>query len=173
MQLERILNKEHQFGDTLAKSVAQDRRADFALCLAMLSPNALDFSEFHLPESELTEQDKSEDALKKELQIGPQQQTAPNTYDMTLGENNSLLLHEQGLTELRLRNCLSPEPFHIRDDKKHIELAVIDNCEPTVQAKIFAQRAGALAIDKPKMDAAGFYDQLASGEMQQAVQLSA
>ncbi|WP_277750388.1 VC2046/SO_2500 family protein [Pseudoalteromonas phenolica] len=92
---------------------------------------------------------------------------------MTIGENNSRLLHEQGLTELRLRNCLSPEPFHIRDDKKHIELAVIDNCEPTVQAKIFAQRAGALEIDKPKMDAAGFYDQLASGEMQQAVQLSA
>ena len=173
MQLERILNKEHQLGDTLAKSVAQERRADFALCLAMLSPNALDFSEFHLPESELIEPDKSEDALKKELQIGPQQQTAPNTYDMTIGENNSRLLHEQGLTELRLRNCLSPEPLHIRDDKKHIELAIIDNCEPTVQAKIFAQRAGALEIDKPKIDAAGFYDQLASGEMQQAVQLSA
>ena len=173
MQLERILNKEHQLGDTLSKSVAQERRADFALCLAMLSPNALDFSEFHLPESELIESDKSEEALRKELQIGPQQQMAPNTYDLTIGENNSGLLHEQGLTELRLRNCLSPEPFHIRDDKQHIELAIIDNCEPTVQAKIFAQRTGELEIDKPKIDAAGFYDQLASGVMQQAIKLSA
>lgn len=173
MQLERILNKEHQLGDKLAKSVAQNRRADFALCLAMLSPNALDFSEFHLPKSELIEPDRSENALKKELQVGPQQHTAPATFDMTIGQSNSRLLLEHGLTELRLRNCLSPEPLNIRDDKQHLLLAVVDNCEPTVQAKIFAQRAGSLEIDKPKIDGAGFYDQLASGEMQKAVQLSA
>jgi hypothetical protein len=173
MQLERILNKEHQLGDMLAKSVEQDRRADFSLCLAMLSPNVLDFSVFHLPESEKHEPDRSEEALKKELQIGPQQKMAPEKFDMLIGQHNSRLFHEQGLTELRLRNCLAPEPLHIRDDKKHIELAIVDNCEPTVQAKIFAQRAGALEFDKPKMDAAGFYDQLASGEMQQAIQLSA
>lgn len=173
MQLERILNKEHQFGDTLAKSVAQGRRADFALCLAMLSPNVLDFSEFHLPESETSEPDRSESALKKELQIGPQQKMAPEHFDMLIGEHNSRLLHEQGLTELRLRNCLDPEPLHIRDDKKYIDLVVLDNCEPTVQAKILAKRAGVLEADKPKMDAVGFYDQLESGEMQQAIQLSA
>ena len=173
MQLEQILNKEHQLGDRLLKSVTQSRRADFSFYLALLSPDALDFSEFHLPETRKSEPDKSEEILKKELQIGPQQEIAPESFNMCIGENNRALLQTHGLTELRLRNCLVPEPLHIRDDKKHISLEIIDNCEPSVQAKLFAKRENRIELDRPQMDAAGFFDQLNSGDMQGALKLTA
>lgn len=173
MQIERILNKEHQLGSALSHSVAQSRRADFAMCLAMLSPNALDFSQFHLPHGEPEVLDKSEEALKKQLQIGPEQPLAPEKFDMLIGQHNAHILQTSGLTDIKLNHLLNPEPLSARDDKHYIDLLVLDNCEPTVQAKIIAKREEKLAAAKPDIDAAGFYDQLASGEMQSALSISA
>ncbi|OHU86575.1 MULTISPECIES: VC2046/SO_2500 family protein [Pseudoalteromonas] len=173
MQFDVVLTREDQLGNALSVSVTEHRRADFSMLLAMLSQDALEFSQFHLPESELNEADLSELALKKELQIGPQQALAPETYDMSIGQNNASRLAQSSLTTLKLQQCLSPEPLAIRNDKTHIPLEVVDNCEIAVRKRLESIKSGASIEEKPAMNAAGFYDQLASGQMQSALQLTA
>jgi hypothetical protein len=173
MQLDAVLTREDQLGTALSVSVTEQRRADFSMLLAMLSQDALDFSQFHLPESSLQEADLSEQALKKELQIGPQRAFAPEQFDMLIGQSNARILNEGGMASLRLNDCLSPEPLAIRDDKKHVPLIVVDNCELSVRKRFESVKNGDSVHEKPAMNAAGFYDQLASGEAQSALQLSA
>ncbi|CAM4152314.1 VC2046/SO_2500 family protein [Pseudoalteromonas byunsanensis] len=173
MQFDVVLTREDQLGNALSVSVTEHRRADFSMLLAMLSQDALEFSQFHLPESELIEAELSESALKKELQIGPQQALAPETYDMLIGQDNAARLAQSSLTTLKLQQCLSPEPLAIRNDKAHIPLVVVDNCEIAVRKRLESVKNGASKEEKPAMNAAGFYDQLASGQMQSALQLTA
>lgn len=173
MQIDNILTREDQLGGALAICVSAQRRADFSMLLAMLSQDALDFSQFHLPEEEQQESDKSESALKKELQIGPAQVLAPADFDMLIGQNNAQCLSQSSMTSLRLSHCLNPEPLAVRDDCKHIPLVVVDNCELAVRNRLDMDKKGEGTADKPKMDAAAIYDQLNSGEMQSALQLSA
>ncbi|MBQ4845875.1 queD like 2 [Pseudoalteromonas sp. MMG013] len=173
MQIGSILTREDQLGGALSVSVNEQRRADFSMLLAMLSQDALDFSQFHLPEDETVESDLSEDALKKEFQVGPKQSLAPAQFDMLIGKNNAESLSRSSMASLRLANCLDPEPLAIRDDYKHIPLMVVDNCELAVRRRLESEIHGGVAIDKPKMDAAAMYDQLNSQEMQNALMQSA
>jgi hypothetical protein len=163
MQIEHGLIRESQLDIALNTSVHQGRRGDFAMMLSMLSQDALDFSQFHLPSSPTEEKNKTEDALKRELQIGPQKPLAPSEFDMSIGQENAFVVQHFGMAALYLKECLAPEPLAIRNDKKHIPLAVVDNCELAVRRKL----KPALQISNDKMmDAASFYDQLASGEAQ-------
>ncbi|CAH9051689.1 hypothetical protein PSECIP111951_01620 [Pseudoalteromonas holothuriae] len=173
MQLGVILTREDQLGSALSVSVAEHRRADFAMLLSMLSQDALDFSQFNLPQAQLDEADLSESALKKELQIGPQQTLAPEQFDMLIGQHNAKLLEKGSLTTLKLKQYLAPEPMTIRDDKAHIPFAIIDNCDLPVRKRLEAMKSGSIQADRPAMNAAGFYDQLADGQMQSALQLTA
>lgn len=161
MQIEQGLIRETQLDSALNHSVHQGRRSDFAMMLSMLSQDALDFGQFHLPTSEVEANDKSEAALKKELQIGPQKPLAPETFDMLVSEENAFIVQHFGMTAMQLKECLMPEPLAVRDDKKHIPLNVLDNCELAVRRKIQKTAVYKNAIP---MDAAGFYDQLATGE---------
>ncbi|MBD1582889.1 VC2046/SO_2500 family protein [Pseudoalteromonas sp. S16_S37] len=173
MQLDAVLTREEQLGSALSVSVAEHRRADFAMLLAMLSQDVLDFSQFHLPEAQQTEADLSEQALKKKLQIGPQRALAPEQFDMLIGQDNAKILEQSSLTSLKLQDYLNPEPLAIRDDKTHIPLVVVDNCDLAVRKRLEATKKGYATDEKPAMNAAGFYDQIASGQMQSALQLSA
>jgi len=49
MQIDDLLITESQLNSRLNNSVHENRRGEFALLLAMLSHDALDFSQFHLP----------------------------------------------------------------------------------------------------------------------------
>ncbi|NOU50907.1 queD like 2 [Pseudoalteromonas sp. JBTF-M23] len=173
MQLDAVLTREDQLGSALSVSVAEHRRADFAMLLAMLSQDALDFSQFHLPEAQDSEADLSEQALKKELQIGPQRALAPEQFDMLIGQDNAKILAQSTLASLKLQDYLNPEPLVIRDDKTHIPLVVVDNCDIAVRKRLEAIKEGHAKDEKPAMNAAGFYDQIATGQMQSALQLSA
>ncbi|CCQ12358.1 Potential queD like 2 [Pseudoalteromonas luteoviolacea B = ATCC 29581] len=159
MQIERILLGEAQLNTQLNQSVQQGRRGDFAMMLSMLSQDALDFSQFHLPQSTTEEKDKSEQALKRLLQIGPQKPLAPETFDLLLAEEDAFIVQSFGMTAMRLKECLMPEPFAVRNDKKHIPFEVKDNCELAVRRKIQQQTA---KVNKVQMNAAAFYDDLAS-----------
>ncbi|BBN81208.1 hypothetical protein PA25_11930 [Pseudoalteromonas sp. A25] len=173
MQLDAVLTREDQLGSALSVSVAEHRRADFAMLLAMLSQDALDFSQFHLPETQADEADLSEYALKKELQIGPQRALAPEQFDILIGQNNAKVLEQSSLVSLKLQDCLRPEPLAVRNDKTHIPLVVVDNCDIAVRKRLEAVKSGHSVEEKPAMNAAGFYDQIAGGHMQSALQLSA
>ena len=173
MQIDGVLISESQLGSALNISIHETRSADFAMLLSMLSHDALDFSQFHLPKSQQQQPDRSEDTLKKELQVGPQKPLAPAQFDMLIGQDNAQLVASGAMTSLRLRECLNPEPFAARNDKKHVPLEVVENLEPAVKQRLAkAQGKLDLVTDKP-MDAAGFYDQLAAGEMQSMLKASA
>ncbi|WP_125561662.1 MULTISPECIES: VC2046/SO_2500 family protein [Pseudoalteromonas] len=172
MQIDGILCKEAQLGSALNHSVHEARRGDFGLLLSLLSQDALDFSQFDLPHSSSQEADKSEEALKKALQLGPQKPLAPEQFDMLIGQSNGFMAQGGDLTSLRLKECLQPEPFAVRNDKKHIPLHIVDNLEPAVRQKLENTRNPQMLVDKHDIDAAGFYDQIAGGEMQSMLQVA-
>ncbi|AXV64937.1 MULTISPECIES: VC2046/SO_2500 family protein [Pseudoalteromonas] len=169
MQIDGLLLNESQLDNRLNKSVHEHRQGEFALLLAMLSHDALDFSQFHLPKTELTDTQSSEHVLRNELGAGPKQPLAPEQYDMLIGQNNGLRLLQGGLSDIRLRNCLSPEPLAIRDDKNHVPLEVIDNCEPAVRKRYYDKNA---PTERMQMDAAAFYDSLTDEAIHQPLQLA-
>jgi hypothetical protein len=163
MQIEQGLIRESQLDVALNTCVHQGRRGDFGMMLAMLSQDALDFAQFHLPTSVAEEKNRTEEVLKRELQIGPQKPLAPSEFDMLIGQENAFVVQHFGMTALHLKECLVPEPLAVRDDKKHIPLEVIDNCELAVRRKL---KPTPHISNNKMIDAAGFYDQLASGRAQ-------
>ncbi|MCF7516404.1 queD like 2 [Pseudoalteromonas sp. L23] len=173
MQIDGVLISESQLGSALNISVHETRPADFAMLLSMLSTDALDFSQFHLPKSEAAAKDNSEETLKKQFEIGPQKPLAPKEYNMLIGQHNAQLVSMGAMATLRLQENLNPEPFAARNDKKHIPLEVVENLEPAVKRRLAsAQGKLALVADKA-MDAAGFYDQIATGDMQSMLRATA
>ncbi len=97
MQIDGLLLNESQLDNRLNKSVHEQRSGEFALLLAMLSHDVLDFSQFHLPKSELANTQISEQALRNELGAGPKQALAPEQFDMLIGEQNAFRLLSGGL----------------------------------------------------------------------------
>ncbi|MDW7549844.1 queD like 2 [Pseudoalteromonas sp. McH1-7] len=173
MQIDGILISESQLGSALNVCVHETRSADFAMLLSMLSTDALDFSQFHLPKSEQSEKDSSEAALKRQFEIGPQKPLASEQYNMLIGQHNAQLIASGAMTTFRLKENLHPEPLAARNDKKHIPLEVVENLEPAAKNRL-AKSLGKLTLVADKqLDAAAFYDQVAAGGMQEMLRTSA
>lgn len=170
MQIDALLLHEGQLGNRLSQSVQQQRRGEFALLLAMLSPDALDFSQFHLPKTAIDAKQRDEQTLRAELGAGPKQPLAPEEYNMLIGQNNAACLLQGGTADIRLRHCLTPEPLYIRDDKSHIPLEIMDNCELAVRHRVTESH---IELENPRMDAAAFYDNLMDESIHQPLYLSA
>jgi hypothetical protein len=166
MQIDDLLITESQLSSRLNQSVQQHRRGEFALLLAMLSHDALDFSQFHLPKTELRDKLESEESLRKQFELGPQQQLAPDEFDMLIGQFNASAIanlgERAGMADIKLNHCLHPEPLAIRDEPQHIPLNVVDNCELAVRRRIAKQHT---QLAPPQMDAAGFYASLNNAEL--------
>lgn len=169
MQIDGLLLTESQLDNRLNKSVHEHRSGEFALLLAMISHDALDFSQFHLPKTELTSPDVSESVLRKELGAGPSQPLAPEQFDMLIGQDNAFKLLQGGLSDIRLHHCLNPEPLNVRDDKLHVPLEVIDNCEPAVRKRFYEKNK---LVERPQIDAAAFYDSLTDEAIHQPLHLA-
>ncbi|HCV01280.1 MULTISPECIES: VC2046/SO_2500 family protein [Pseudoalteromonas] len=168
MQVDGLLLNESQLDNRLNKSVHEHRSGEFALLLAMLSHDALDFSQFHLPKTEISNPHVSEEVLRAQLGAGPKQSLAPEQFDMLIGQDNALRLLQGGLSDIRLRHCLAPEPLHVRDDKNHIPLEVIDNCEPAVRKRYLDKNQ---PTERAQIDAAAFYDSLTEDAIHQPLHL--
>ncbi|MEJ6474763.1 VC2046/SO_2500 family protein [Pseudoalteromonas piscicida] len=173
MQIDGVLISESQLGSALNISVHETRSADFAMLLSMLSTDALDFSQFHLPKSEQIAKDNSEAALKKQFEVGPQKPLAPEEYNMLIGQHNAQLVAMGAMTTLKLKESLNPEPFAPRNDKKHIPLEVVENLEPAAKKRLAKTQGKLELVADKQMDAAGFYDQIAAGDMQSMLRVSA
>lgn len=161
MQIDGLLITESQLKTRLNKSVHENRRGEFSLLLAMLSHDVLDFSQFHLPKSETHSAYVDEEQLRERFGAGPKQLLAPEKFDMTIGQEHASVIVQQGeqagMKAIKLSHCLNPEPLAIRDDKLHIPLTVIDNCELSVRRRLNDTHT---ALASPQMDAAAFYDDL-------------
>ena len=172
MQIGDLLITESQLKTRLNKSVHESRRGEFALLLAMLSHDALDFSEFHLPKIDASGYQADEETLRKQFGAGPKQPLAPESFNMLIGKNNTELLAKMGsavgMSDIKLTQCLKPEPLNIRDDKNHIPLNVIDNCELAVRRRI---KNTDMPLSNVQMDAAAFYDDLQNEALHQPLHL--
>lgn len=172
MQIDDLLITENQLSTRLNKSVHEQRRGEFSLLLAMLSHDALDFSQFHLPKTELEDAIITDDALRKQLGVGPKQLLAPDKFDMLIGQHNASLListgERSGMNDIKLNHCLNPEPLFIRDDVTHIPLNIIDNCELAVRRRI---KNTETQLSNPAMDAAAFYDLLNNDALHEPLHL--
>ena len=157
MQLENILTHEMQLGNQLSLCVAQNRRNDFSILLAMLSKDALDFSEFHLPKSESNTIEYKNSDLRLSLGAGLEQRLAPEEFNILIGENNAKVVQNDSLNQFKLMNFLSPEPLAIRDDMHHIDSQIIDNCELSVRKRI---QPKVIQLSQNQMNAVDFYNQL-------------
>lgn len=157
MQLENILTNEMQLGNQLPLCVAQNRRNDFSILLAMLSKDALDFSQFHLPQSDPQSFDNKDTNLRLLLGAAAEQKLAPSEYNMLIGKENAKIIQNQGIDQFKLMNCLSPEPLAIRDDLSHINSQIIDNCELSVRKRI---QSNDIQLSQNQMNAVDFYNQL-------------
>ena len=173
MQIDDLLITEHQLGTRLNKSVHDQHRGEFSLLLAMLSHDALDFSQFHLPKTEIQQPNVDEDTLRAELQVGPTQLLAPKEFNMLIGQFNSERLasagEHAGMMDIKLRHCLAPEPLSVRDDKFHIPLTIRDNCELAVRKRMDSDE---VYVDNPSMNVSGFYDDLINPAQQEPLHLA-
>ncbi|GEB73220.1 hypothetical protein PC2016_1177 [Pseudoalteromonas carrageenovora] len=174
MQIDDLLITESQLNSKLNNSVHENRRGEFALLLAMLSHDALDFSQFHLPKTEIDSTATSEDSLRKKFGAGPKQSLAPGEFDMLIGQFNAALISEHGaqagMKSIKLNQYLKPEPLTIRDDDKHIPLNVLDNCEIAVRRRIKSEYT---QLANPPIDASAFYDSLNDDSIHQPLHLIA
>lgn len=156
----QVLHSEQQLGVQLNKSITNEKRSNFALLLAMLSPDALDFAQFHLPKSSPHQVDHIESSaqqLRSQLGVVSQRPLAPKEFNIRIGENNAKLLQQQGLAAIKLADCLTPEPLTIRDNKEHIPFCVLDNCSPLTQHKHTTKET---EFNDPQINAGAFYEQL-------------
>ena len=161
MQIDDLLITEQQLSTRLNQSVHADRRGEFSLLLAMLSQDALDFSQFHLPKSEIEDNTTQEAQLREQLGAGPKQPLAPSEFNMLIGQFNaqrlSLIGENKGMADIKLNQCLNPEPFSIRDDVNHIPLPIIDNCELAVRRRL---QKDEIEIDNPRFSEKGLDNRL-------------
>ncbi|WP_105189955.1 VC2046/SO_2500 family protein [Pseudoalteromonas sp. T1lg48] len=157
MQIESVLINEAQLGTALNSSITQQRRNDFALLLAALSYDALDFAQFQLPKTRCEAPMVGDEQLRRQLGAAQPRPCAPPSYNIALTQGQRQTLAMSSLTSLRMQDCLAPTPLAIRDDAMHLPLPVLTNCAPNVQAKHGYQ---ATALNEAQMDAGAFYDQI-------------
>ncbi|SFC64725.1 VC2046/SO_2500 family protein [Pseudoalteromonas denitrificans] len=162
MQLDDILINEAQLGNQLSICVAENRRNDFSILLAMLSQNALDFSEFALPKSDPSELYAQDQNLRVALGAGVEQTLAPEHIDFLIGIRNAEIVQGDSLEQFKLMNYLTPEPLAIRNDVTHIRTEIIDNCELAVRKRV---KNKDIQLSHSPMNAARFYEQLKSPEI--------
>ncbi len=158
MQIDHFLNNELQLGNQLSVCVKHNRRSEFSLLLAMISHDALDFSQFKLPKTDKQNaySDQSTD-LRSSLGAGPEQPLAADPVDFLIGEKNAFTLAEQQMQQLKLSLYLAPEPLAIRDDSKYIPSNIMENCELAVRKR---NSPSNLNLSEVQMDAVAFYDNL-------------
>lgn len=136
MQSADILVNEVHLGDKVSRSVNQNRSGDFAMLMAMMSQNVLDNAQFSLPSESPGAEDITEQRLRETLGLA---QPVSYTPDDNSASQSILLgvdLHTEGLSEVKLKGYLQPEPLAMHDDAMHIDAQVLDNCEPVVRKRL-------------------------------------
>jgi hypothetical protein len=136
----QILVHELQLGEQLNESVHSARRADFSLLLAMLTDDVQSHSQFSLPRT-VTDVKISNDAtLRKEFEVPEKAALSLDKNQTTSLFDQSKLIQQNNLAELRLSNALSPKPLAFRDDKNHITQQILSNTSLYCQKKFNQQK---------------------------------
>ena len=130
-----LLVHELQLGESLNRCIHNERRADFALMLAMLVDDAREFSQFKLPLSE-TEPVTTDDALLRRQFELPVKQKLALTELKDIDTFNEGIKVQQGLeADIRLSEALAPKPLGFRDDNTFIPTHIKNNTSLYCQSR--------------------------------------
>ncbi len=131
-----ILLHELQLGEQLNESVAQTRRADFSLMLAMLAEDVREQSLFVLPKATSPEvAEQSNQALRKAFNLPNQAPLGLKSLE-DIGQFNQVnSIVENNIADIHLTNVLVPKPLSFRDDKHHLPNNVLQNTSVSCQLK--------------------------------------
>lgn len=127
MQALHPLIHEQQLGNKLNHCVIEQRRADFALMLSMLTNDVREISEFQL-EEQSTEGSQEID-WRKYFNLPKEQSLALSSLEQIDRFNQVNLIDGHREVDLRLQDALKSKPLAFRDDKKHIPLQVKANLD--------------------------------------------
>ena len=158
MQSDDILINEIQLGNQLGQAVHRNQRGDFALMLSMMSQNVLDQAAFALPSDSPGADDMDEERLRQVLGLAAKPVFAAGEESAMDAILLGVDLHTEGLTEVKLKGYLNPEPLALVDDVMHIESQVLGNCEQTVMQRHFMKDVK--IAEKLEHNEAGLYEVL-------------
>jgi hypothetical protein len=134
-QAKTILSHELQLKQQLNQSVKEQRRADFALMLAMLDDDVCQHSQFHLPHQTLPSKAVDTALLRKQFQVPEPAPLAPDS-SKPLTRYSQAKYITPNLATIRLNHALKPQPVAAKDDVKYIDEQIIANCALTVRQRL-------------------------------------
>ncbi len=145
MQIESLLTSELQLGQQLNKSVKTGERADFALLLAMLSPDVSEQDQFHF---ETTDTVEKKESLSELFEVPRAQHLTASGNDQEQSLALGKLAQEQGTLAARLSHCLNPEALSFALDKTHdIDRQVYDSLDYHTAANFSGKHSRAKPAD--------------------------
>ena len=130
-----LLVHELQLGESLGRCVHSERRADFALMLAMLVDDAREFSQFKLPLSQPKIETSDDVQLRRQFELPSKPELALRDLKEIDRFNECIKIKEGFLTDLRLSSALTPKPLGFRDDKSFIPTQVTNNTSLFCQSR--------------------------------------
>jgi len=123
-RLQCMLINEWQTGQQLNQAVQQQRHADFALVLAMCSPDVREFAEFYTP---LPDAGPEKPDLYQQLGLQPQRDFGWNECDADRFAVQNTQLNQAGLAAWHLQNLLQPTAWVVQHDAKKLADEVANN----------------------------------------------
>lgn len=104
--------------------------------LAMLTEDVREHAQFLLPKTENEEKNTDENALRKLFNVNEPAPLALKNMAQINEFNQSDLIVDNKLAELRLQNALNPVPLAFKDDKTYINSNVVNNTSIHCQQKL-------------------------------------
>lgn len=99
---------EVQYKEALGHAVAQGRRSDFALMLALLSGDVNETA----PTDASPEEIKTDDQLRQQFQLPPSSRLTAEDVDYQLCAEQANAFHQGGIASAKFRDCVNPSALH-------------------------------------------------------------
>lgn len=126
--------RESAFYSEIKSSTETGDKHAFALLMSMLTTDAQELDEFHLPEVEAA---KVKSDLYNQFHI--QQQQLTGKFNSARSVSHNELIQQGDKTSVLLDLVLQPEP--LLPEQSPLPQAVLDNIEPNVKARLNLQQA--------------------------------
>lgn len=150
------LHEELQLGNKLNECVHTGERSEFALLLAMLDQDVQQHSQFTLPKTDMTEKQTDCDSLRKLFNLPSKQPLGLDSVEEIEQYNQADLVEKGCIDSIRLRACLNPSAMAFRDDKSHIETALVNNLSLHCRHRLNQKQLEKQPTKRLAFDAAGW-----------------
>ena len=143
-----VIVNEWQLQGQLNQAINQNRRADFGLWLAMLSPAVDEMAEFCLAEESAP---KPALDLRKQLGVHTRVEFATTEQDLSALKQQHDAFTQGGLASWRLAALLTPPPTVVCHDRKKLSAEVLDNLSVHAQRRLQQQLQPKVTTDATQL----------------------